>query len=208
MGHDAGMAHLSLEELTARLDPVRQAPADGGELRLIVTRPDLAQRETPDHGMLTAGDGLVGDNWKARGSRHSEDGRAEVARQITIMNARAAALVADSDDPAAWAPAGDQLYIDLDVSHRNLPAGTRLRLGAALLEITDVPHTGCGKFAARFGLDAHRFVNTDEAKALRLRGVYAAVIEDGPIAIGDRAHKVAGPDLSAVGDLAGGGRSR
>ena len=103
------------------------------------------------------------------------------------MNARVAALLAGTRD--RWQLAGDQLYIDLDLSYDNLPPGTRLDIGAAVIEITAQPHNGCGKFVERFGLDAMKFVNSEVGKAHNLRGIYAKVIKAGEIRSGDVVRK-------------------
>ena len=128
---------------------------------------------------LTAG--LVGDSWSTRGTRDPD-------RQLTLINARAAALVAV--DRERWPLAGDQLYVDLDLSTENLPPGTRLAVGLALIEVTDQLHTGCAKFTARFGRDAIRFVNTGAGRELRLRGMYAKVVEGGVVRPGDAIRKL------------------
>src|SRR5439155_3630812 len=127
--------------------------------------------------------GLVGDCWLERGSRASEDGSAHPEMQLTIMSARAVALIARTRE--RWPLAGDQLYVDLDLSADNLPPGTLLRVGAATIEITEKPHTGCGKFVRRFGVDAMRFVNTHVGRELNLRGIYARVVSPGTVRIGD-----------------------
>ena len=178
--------HLSIDELEAGLDEIRQAPRDRGALRLIVRRPRANEREILEEGHLDPARGLVGDTWETRG--RSRSGSADPDTQINIMNARAIALVAQSPD--RWALAGDQLYIDLDLSADNLPPGTRFALGSAVLEVTEEPHTGCGKFAARFGSDAAKFVNSPEGKQLRLRGLNAKVVTPGVIRVGDIATKL------------------
>ncbi len=180
--------HLSFEELEAGLDHVRAAPADDGTLELIVRRPDRDEREVLDVATLTLHDGLAGDNWRARGSTSTADGSAHPDKQLNIMNARASALVAN--DPERRALAGDQLHLDIDLSHTNLPSGTRLQIGEAVIEITAEPHTGCGKFRARFGPDALRFVNSPIGQALRLRGACAKVVAPGEIRRGDRVRRV------------------
>ncbi|HEY3042653.1 MAG TPA: hypothetical protein VGJ39_01430 [Vicinamibacterales bacterium] len=174
--------HLTLQELEAGLDEIRRAPKDCGVLRLIVRRPQVSAREVLEEGQLDPAGGLVGDRWGIR------QDSADPETQINIMNARAIALVAHSTD--RWALAGDQLFIDLDLSADNLPAGTRLGVGPAVVEITEPPHTGCGKFAARFGVDAVKFVNSPEGKRLRLRGLNAKVVTAGVIRVGDVARKL------------------
>ena len=171
--------HRTPEELEAALDHIRQAPADHGTLKLIVRRPAVDEREVLDTGMLSLDEGLVGDTWNQRGSSKTPDGGPLLDAQLNIMNARAAAAVAGPIE--RWALAGDQLYIDLDISLETLPAGTQLAIGQAVIEVTAEPHTGCGKFSRRFGLDALRFVNSPTGRALNLRGINARVIHPGPI---------------------------
>lgn len=182
------MAYLTTEELDAGLDGIRRSPKDGGKVELIVARPDLGAREEMVEATLDPAVGLVGDTWQVRGSRHTEDGSAEVERQVTLMNARAAALIAD--DPDRRALAGDQLYVDLDLGCANLPTGTRLRLGSAVLEVSPLPHTGCAKFIERFGADAGRWVNNGLGKELNLRGINALVVEAGTVRVGDPVNKL------------------
>jgi hypothetical protein len=181
--------HRTTAELVAGVDHIRASPADGGVLELIVRRPERLCRELLDVGELDLVDGLRGDCWRTRGSRHTPDGSAMPGSQLAIMNARVIALVA-GDDHQRWALAGDQLFLDLDLSSANLPTGTRLALGDAVLEITDDPHNGCPKFAARFGNEALRFVNVGtDTRPLRMRGIQARVVQPGTIRTGDRAVK-------------------
>ncbi len=136
--------HLTAAELEAGLEEIRRSPKDGGLLRLIVRRPATDEREVLEEGVLDLSRGLVGDNWKARGSSATADGSAHPEMQLNVMNARAIALIAQARE--RWQLAGDQLYVDLDLSGENLPAGTRLALGSAVIEVTAEPHTGCKKF--------------------------------------------------------------
>jgi MOSC domain-containing protein YiiM len=134
-------------------------------------------------GTLNAADGLVGDDWRSRGSSRMPDGLANPDAQLTLMSSRVAALFAGSE--WRWPLAGDQLYVDLDLSEAALPPGTRLAVGGAQIEISPLPHTGCAKFSARFGSAALRLANTPDGRALRLRGVYARVIASGEVRRGD-----------------------
>ncbi len=171
------------------LDEVRRSPADRGRLALIVRRPDVEQREVLASGDLDVEIGLVGDNWLTRGSRSRADGKADPDAQLNIMNWRCALLVAGSEERVPLA--GDQLFVDLDLSPANLPAGTRLRIGSAVVEVTAKPHTGCAKFTRRFGLAAHRWVNGATGRESRLRGICAKVVVAGRITTGDEIVKVA-----------------
>jgi len=172
--------HRTADELAAGLDEIRRSPSDQGTIELIVRRPAENEREVLDEGVLDLEHGLVGDRWR--------NGSAQPDTQVTLMNARTIALIAGSRD--RWPLAGDQLYVDLDLGVDNLPAGTRLAVGGAVLEITAEPHTGCAKFSARFGSDAIRFVNGADGRPLRLRGVNARVVEAGTVARGDAVAKL------------------
>lgn len=178
------MRHRTAEELAAGMAEVRAAPRDGGAVEMIVRRPAVDAREVLAEGRLTPDDGLVGDGWLARGSRSMPDGSADPNRQVTVMSSRYVDLLAGGDR-SAWPLAGDQLYVDLDLSEANLPAGTRLAVGTALVEVTEPPHTGCAKFSARFGSEALRLANSPEGRALRLRGLHVRVLEAGVVRTGD-----------------------
>lgn len=183
------ITHLTTAQLEAGLDAIRQSPKDEGELRLIVRRPRTNERETLEEAQLDLVEGLAGDTWRFRASSRSADKKSpHPDMQLTVMNARAVALVAQ--DPARWALAGDQLYVDLDLSAANLPAGTRLGIGTAVIEVTAQPHTGCGKFVERFGLDAMNFVNSPAGRELNLRGINARVVQAGAIRRGDLVRKL------------------
>lgn len=170
-------------DLDAGLDHVRAAPADHGTLELIVRRPAVDAREVLDVGVLDPAVGLVGDTWDVRPSRRTADGGPHPDMQLNIISARAIALICP--DPERRPLAGDQLHVDLDLRDANLPAGTRLAIGDAIIEVTDQPHTGCAKFAERFGADALRFVNVGAGAELRLRGINAKVVRGGEIRPGD-----------------------
>ena len=180
--------HLTMAELEAGLDEIRQSPKEEGVIALIVRRPKVDAREVLEEGELDLVEGLVGDTWKVRGSSRTPDGAAHPDMQLNIMNARVVALLAREKD--RWPLAGDQLFIDMDVSSENLPPGTRLALGSAVIEVTDQPHTGCKKFAARFGLDALKLVNSPVGRQLQLRGVNAKVTQPGVIRVGDSVKKI------------------
>jgi hypothetical protein len=177
-----------MAELEAGLDEIRQSPKDEGVLELIVRRPGMDEREILEEGELHPAEGLVGDSWSVRGSSRTPDGSAHPEMQLNIMNSRAIALVAQAKD--RWQLAGDQLFLDLDLSAENLPAGTRLALGSAVIEVTAQPHTGCKKFVSRFGLDAMKFVNSPVGKELHLRGINARVVQPGAIRVGCVARKI------------------
>lgn len=180
--------HLSAEKLECGVEHILATPKNEGKLSLIVRRPDVDARETPEEAHLDVDQGLVGDNWLDRGSRHMPDGAADPEMQLNIMNTRVVDLVAGAED--RWSLAGDQLYIDIDLSPENLPPGTQLELGDAVVEITSAPHTGCKKFAARFGVDAMVFVNSGRGKELNFRGICAKVVKSGDIRVGDVARKL------------------
>ena len=173
--------HLSPEELAAGLDHLRAAPRGEGVVELIVRRPAVEEREVVETATLDLEDGLVGDSWRTRG--RSGGRPANEKAQITVMNVRSTALVAG--DRERWPLAGDQLYVDFDLSGEHLPPGTRLAVGSAVIEVTDVPHTGCKKFSSRFGLDALVFVNSPEGRALNLRGINTRVVQPGTVSVGD-----------------------
>jgi hypothetical protein len=181
------MEQLDLAALEAGLDEVRRSPKDDGRLDLIVRRPAVGERELVDEGELDTEEGLAGDCWRARGSSSTVDGSADPNAQLTLTNARMTALVAGS--PERRQLAGDQLYVDLDLSTDNVPPGTRLAIGTAVVEITDLPHTGCRKYLDRFGKDALRFVSSEAGRELNLRGVNARVVVGGTVRTGDRISK-------------------
>ena len=188
---DGTVAHATIDELDAGLGHVVASPRDSGSLDLIVRRPDLGQREVLDMGRLEPGLGLVGDSWPRRPAKDTPDRSPHPLRELNIMNIRVVELLAGDADRRALA--GDQLYVDLDLSDDNLPAGTMLRVGDAVIEITELPHTGCAKFVARFGRDALRWVSSDEGRMLHLRGVCARVVTAGTVRTGDSVIKMTLP---------------
>jgi len=179
------IAHPRTEaQLAAALDDVRRSPTDGGPVELICTRPEKLARKVLETGQIDPAVGLVGDTWSSRPSKKT--GAPNPNAQLTLMNIRAVRAIADE---AEWILAGDNLYVDLDLSPANMPAGTRLVIGEALVEITEDPHTGCDKFTARFGSEATKWVNSKSGRELNLRGINAKVIRGGAIKRGDVVRK-------------------
>src|ERR1700681_706377 len=177
-----------LIRLEERLDHIREAPADRGTVELIAVRPSIDERAILTEAQLDLHNGLVGDTWRSRGSKHTPDGGPNPSAQVTLMNARAAAAIAGERE--RWALAGDQIYVDLDISLANLPPGSRVQIGSAVIEFSEAPHTGCAKFSGRFGNDALRFVNSPTGRALRLRGANCRVVVAGTVRPGDAIRKL------------------
>ncbi len=177
-----------MEELEAGLEEIRRSPKDVGVLELIVRRPAVDEREVLESGELNLKEGLVGDSWKLRSSSRTPDGSPHPDMQLNVINSRLIALLAQ--DRERWPLAGDQLFLDMDLSEENLPAGTKLSLGSAIIEVTSQPHTGCQKFVSRFGLDAMKFVNSPLDRKLHLRGINAKVVQPGEIRVRDLVKKV------------------
>jgi MOSC domain-containing protein YiiM len=168
------------EDLDARLAELRALPTDAGTLELIVVRPSEGERETPTTAEITIEDGLVGDRWEPFVEANGSLGR---ETQLTIASTHLLGLIAE---PERWLLAGDNLLVDIGLDKMSLPAGTRLAIGdTVVVEISELPHTGCAKFSARFGSDALKFINSPEGRELRLRGLNAKVIVPGTIATGD-----------------------
>ena len=186
------MKHLTMDELEAALDHLRQAPKDDGLLQLIVRRPHVDEREVLEEAQLDPVKGLIGDSWIVRKSSRTPDGSPHPDMQLNIMNSRVTALVAQ--DRERWPLAGDQLYIDMDLSKENLPAGSRIAIGSAVIEVSAQPHTGCHKFVSRFGMDAMKFVNSTVGKQLCLRGINAKVIQGGTVKVGSTVRKISATD--------------
>lgn len=175
-------------ELEAALGWIREAPADRGTVELVVRRPTVESREVLDEGELTPTEGLVGDNWRDRRSSASSEKPPDPEKQLTLMNARIASLVARR--PERRALAGDQVFVDFDIGVENAPVGTRLRIGTAVVELTAPPHRGCAKFVARFGEEAMHFVNSEVGSSLQLRGANAKVLVAGTVRPGDAVVKL------------------
>jgi hypothetical protein len=180
--------HLDLDAMYAGLPEIRQSPTDEGVLKAITIRPSTNERVSLEEATLSPEGGVHGDNWVTNSGLRLEDGRPNPDIQITLINARLIDLLAG--DKSRWSLAGDQLYVDIDLGVENLPVGQQLAIGSVILQVTEEPHTGCAKFAERYGNAALRFVNSPEGKALRLRGMYAKVVQEGRIAVGDAIRKL------------------
>lgn len=177
--------YVEADQLEAGLPHILDSPSVLGTVELVVRRPAEGEREVLEEGVLDVEHGLVGDRWRPRSHIDGDDGR---LAQVTLMNARVIDLVAGHRD--RWPLAGDQLYVDLDLRHENLPPGTRLQAGSAILEVTDLPHTGCAKFTARFGSGATQFVNGKPHRHLRLRGMNTRIVTPGAVRPGDTIGKL------------------
>jgi len=186
--YDGLMAHLSTAELTERIASLPPAPTGSGRVELMIVRPGNGARKTVDQAHVVPGKGIVGDNYIARGSSSTPDGEAHPEAQICMMNAAVLDVIADGDREL-WPLAGDQLLVDFDLSITNIPAGTRFTIGSATFEVSNKPHTGCAKFAGRFGIDAARFANSD--KVQRYRGINLMVVTEGDVTTGDTITKLA-----------------
>jgi MOSC domain-containing protein YiiM len=172
--------HVTRESLDSRLPELRQLETEQGTLELIVVRPREGERETPATAEITVDDGLVGDRWEPYVEADGSLGR---EAQLTIASTHLLGLIAE---PARWPLAGDNLLVDMGLDTESLPPGTRLAIGGTVVvQISELPHTGCAKFSARFGSDALKFINSPEGRQLRLRGVNAKVIAPGTITTGD-----------------------
>ncbi len=182
------LQYVDLATLEESLDHIRAAPADAGTLELIVRRPALDEREAMSEARLDTSVGLEGDTWKIRGSSRTADGGPNPDSQLTVVNSRASAAIAGDRD--RWALAGDQLYVDLDISVANLPPGSRVQIGSAVIEFSESPHTGCAKFQSRYGNDSLRFVNSPVGRELRLRGANCRVVVPGVVRVGDTIRKL------------------
>lgn len=179
---------LSFDALTAGWTQLEPSPKEGGTVEMIIRRPGIDLREELQAAQFNTSEGLQGDNWLTRGSSSTADGSADPQAQITLMNSRVIQLI--TADKSRWAEAGDQLFVDFDLSMDNLPPGSQIQLGEVIMEISQKPHTGCAKFARRFGAPARKWVMTDAGKHARLRGVNARVIQGGTIRAHDKITKL------------------
>jgi hypothetical protein len=180
--------HRALAEIERAAARIGRSPTDNGTVEMIVSRPFVDERRVLDQGVLDTTHGLRGDSWEARGAS-TPDGTADPLRQITVMNSRVLASIASDRD--RWQLAGDQLIVDLDLSIDSLPAGTRLQIGEAVTEVTEPPHTGCSKFAGRFGVDALAWANGPAGRRQRRRGMHVRVLVSGTVRPGDAIRRLA-----------------
>jgi hypothetical protein len=180
--------HRSLSDIERIAAEMGDSPTDDGVVEMIVCRPATDEREVLVEGVLDTTHGLRGDSWETR-LTSSPDGRPDPLRQITVMNSRVLASIAGHRD--RWQLAGDQLIVDLDLSIDGLPPGTRLQIGDAVTEVTEPPHTGCAKFAGRFGADALAWANGHAGRQQRRRGMHVRVLESGTVRPGDAIRKLA-----------------
>ena len=180
---------LSTAELEASLADIKQSPGQQGTVELIVCRPQVNARKVLEVAELAIQEGLIGDNWKKMLDKGSSK-YVKPDTQLALINSRVMAAIAN--DKYRWQLAGDQFYVDFNLSKNNVPTGTRLKIGSAVIEVTKEPHLGCSKFSKRFGKDAVKFVNSSLGQSLNLRGVYARVISPGQVRIGSGISKLEG----------------
>ena len=179
--------HVSAVELEQGLAEVLASPTDAGRLTAIFVRPAPNERRRLVSATLTPEKGIDGDRWVSDSFSGLKDG-SDPRSQVSIMNDRFLRQVAGDDDGMCLA--GDNLIVDLDLSEANLPAGSHVTIGPeVILEISDLKHTGCSKFARRYGPDAKTFANNKQGTALHLRGRYARIVRGGTIRLGDEVRK-------------------
>ena len=180
--------HLNTDELEAGLEEALTSPTDEGIVNLIVCRPDVGQRKVLQSAEFSLEIGLVGDNWSKKPYSKSPDGGPHPEMQVTMINSRVLDLITAGDSSRMAVP-GDQLVVDFDLSRENIPPGTKLNIGSAVIEVTEAPHTGCAQFVGWFGADAMRFVNSSRGRELCLRGINSKVVQPGVISQGDKINK-------------------
>lgn len=180
--------HKTMEELKAGLPEILKSPQDNGEVKAVVVRPGSCERNMVPSCDVSLEGGVLGDHWAKGCWKTTDDGEPHPDVQICIMNSRCIELIAG--DQSNWAPAGDNLFVDMDLSPENLPPGQRVAVGSAIIEITDTPHKGCQKFIDRYGRDACVFVNLGDGDKYKLRGIYARTFEAGTISVGDTFRKL------------------
>lgn len=180
--------YLTTEQIEAGLSHILASPQDQGTLEAIVIRPEENERELRKLVYLTPECGVEGDRWATSSSLRLADGRPDPRVQVSLMNFRILRMIAGDEDRMCLA--GDNLIVDLDLREANVPVGQKLAIGEAVVQVTEVPHTGCKKFANRYGEDATRFINAAERKSLHLRGLYARVLQAGTVQVGDVIRKV------------------
>lgn len=186
--NQGNIKHLSTEELEAGLETALTSPTNEGTVDLIVCRPDIGQRKVLQSAQFSTEVGLVGDNWSKKPYHKSPDGGPDPEMQVTMINRRVLDLITAGDSSRMAVP-GDQLVVDFDLSRDNIPPGTRLSIGTTVIEVTEIPHTGCTQFVGWFGADAMRFVNSSRGRELCLRGINSKVIQPGTISQGDQITK-------------------
>ena len=183
------LRHLTFDELNAGLAHIRASPKEEGRLEAIIARPAPGERRDLASSEISLAGGVHGDHWAKGCWKTTADGKPDPDVQICMMNARCIELIAQ--ERSNWPPAGDNFFIDMDLTPGNMPPGTRLGIGSAIIEVTGIAHNGCASFIERYGRDACVFVNTGEGERLRLRGIYARVVRDGRVSVGDKVKKLA-----------------
>ena len=175
--------HPTLRELELSLPELERSPVERGVIEMICSRPTASRRQVLTEAELDPEQGMVGDDWVRRFCKRTEDGSPHRGMQMAIMNSRVAHAV--SGDRARWALAGDQLFVDFDLAADRMVPGARLAVGDAVVQVTDMPHTGCAKFAKRFGADALRFLNSPRGRAMNMRGIFVEIVTGGTVRVGD-----------------------
>ncbi len=166
----------TLADIAAAWRALEPSPRGAGTVELITLRLGGGRHECPARVAVSPELGVHGDRWSEKRGRNP-------GAQVTLMNARVARLLAA--DAAPLDVSGDNFLVDLDIGEEALPVGARLRIGAAIIEVSALPHAGCKKFRDRLGAAALDWVNAVSNQSLRLRGVNCRVIAAGEVAVGD-----------------------